>query len=52
MLVRGRGVLAVSHCCVASLHLSLMGPSEMQAIIITDGDKIKPFRDKAKEQRV
>lgn len=51
-MVRSRGVLGVSHYCVTSFHLSIMGLFEMYAIIITDGVKIKDFRNKAKEQRV
>lgn len=44
-MVGGRRVLGVSHYCMASFHFSVMGLFEMYALIITDGDKIKEFRN-------
>jgi len=52
-VVRHSGVLAVFPHSGASFHLGvLMALFEMYAVIITDGDKIKDCRDKAKVQRV
>lgn len=51
-MVGSRGALGASHYSVVSLHLSITGLFEMYALIITDGDEIKEFGNKAREQRV